>query len=182
MSYSVLTNPTVGGMGFLTHFNLQVLAGTGNVLSGTRVKPLQRTWMSEPQPRTLHGMGLLLAGQCPSPNALGTRFSPDLYLSLAQVPFSNSEHKLARAEGSETKAGIFPLLHTHLSHCASCQNDFIQIRFLCQGTSDLDFLNVRSQHTFRTTLYVLYVLCLPEAYSKQLSLTFTPSANTFLNP
>lgn len=31
-------------------------------------------------------------------------------------------------------------------------------------------------------IYVLYVLCLPEAYSTQLSLTFTPSANTFLNP
>lgn len=48
----------------------------------------------------------------PLPNE-SSCYSHSLYLSLTQVLFSNSEHKLAHAEGSETKTGILSLFYTH---------------------------------------------------------------------
>lgn len=125
--------------------------------------------------QTFHCMDPLLSGQFHSPNEdISTCFSPSLYLSLAQMLLSNCKHKLPCAEDFETERKNFSP-----STCARWSSEFTQTGATCQSTK----AGVFSKPAYVCPYaYVVYVLCLTEASSKQLSLTFTPSANTFLNP
>lgn len=97
----------VVAMGSPTHFNLQVLQAQAVCCLGPEQsqRKARGCWVLSPE--------RFIAPTSSSPDA-GVSFSRGAYLSPAQVPFSNSKHKLARAEGSETKAGTLPPLYTRL--------------------------------------------------------------------
>lgn len=102
---------------------------------------------------------------CPLPST-----SPALCLYLAPVPM----HRAPKQTQGFFFASIFMLVNLY--------NDFTEPELMYQGTSDLECLSAQSPHTSGSVLHVLYIRCRSEAYSKQLSVTFTPSANTFPNP
>lgn len=171
------THPTLHAMGFLTCFSSQVFAGTSSVLFGTRAKPVQGMWKSGPQPKHFFVWISLSQANASLLTRTWVHASLPVYIypwPRCCFPTANTSSPVLRT--LKLKKEFFPPSHVwdvkmnshKLGSRAKEQRPGV---FECSKPACVC-----------PYAYVLYVLWLTESYSKQLSLTFTPSANTFLNP
>lgn len=164
--YNMLKTPPLRAMGFVTRFSSQVFAGTGSELFETRAKPVD----VRASVQTFYCMDPLLPGQF----HISVHASLPVYIyPWPRCCFSTASTSSPVLRTLKLKERIFPP-----STCVRWQNEF---KLVPRAKAQKPGVFSKPAYVCPYA-YAVYVLCLTKAYSKQLSLTFTPSANTFLNP